>query len=430
MNNIFYEFLEKNKLDDVIDDLPINENFNLPFVDKNALQPLRIDLVMYPIRVNNVMYNCYISSVPKPLLYFTLKKSKAILDIATQEQILQALVSGMNKTLKPGTDYVIIKSPKTLAPVGKGFITGDAISWKKGVWQFIRMAIEKGSKANIQSKITVNAPSTSGTGGTTTSSASSDSSNGQFDAKVIRIFQKTQVIGFKVLSNKISVGDTIEITKDNKKISGEIATIQINQKTVDYADKGQTCGVKFKDNSILSNFSEGDLVKIKKESNSVTQSATDSAAQTNSNDANQSSSQENKDEINHIKQKLSIGRKYERYLKVYKDEKIKSFINLVSDEQVAKATNKLDDLKSFEEYAKKNKETNEKTKKEAISEIISMYPEIKKILLAAGYNGTKTINDFLLDYKTVSSPEQIKKVDWFYENYVNKHFTLKRIFNS
>jgi hypothetical protein len=24
----------------------------------------------------------------------------------------------------------------------------------------------------------------------------------------------------------------------------------------------------------------------------------------------------------------------------------------------------------------------------------------------------------------------VKKIDWFYENFVNKHFTLKRIFNS
>lgn len=323
MNNIFYEFLEKNKLDDVIDNLPINENFNLPFVDKNALQPLRIDLVMYPIKVNNVIYNCYISSVPRPLLYFTLKKSKIVLDIATQEQILQALVS--SKTLQKDRDYVVIKSPKTLAPIGKGFITGDAIAWKKGVWQFIRTAIEKGSKSNIQSKITINTPASSG------SSGSNSTSN-----------------------------------------------------------------------------------------NVNTQSASSSSE-------NQSSSKENENqnEINHIKEKLKIGGKHERYLKVYKNEKIKSFIELIEKNNLGGA---LENSKSFEKYAETVNGDTDGAKH--IKEILSMYPEIRKILLAANYNSTKTINDFLSDYKMVSQPDKIKKIDWFYENHVNNHFTMKRIFNS
>ena len=206
-------------------DIPINENFNLPFVDKKALQPLRIDLVMYPVKINNVIYNCYISSVPKPILYFTLKKSKAILDIATQEQILQALVSVVNKTLVKDKDYIIVKSPKTLPPTGKGSIVGDAISWKKGVWQFIRMAIEKGSKTNVQSDVKIDVK-TSASAGSTGSTASSDSSSGQFDAKVIKIYPQRGVIGLNVLSDKISIGNTIEITKDSKKISDKIVSIQ------------------------------------------------------------------------------------------------------------------------------------------------------------------------------------------------------------
>lgn len=415
MNNIFYEFLEKNNLQDVILDIPINENFNLPFVDKKALQPLRIDLVMYPVKINNVIYNCYISSVPKPILYFTLKKSKAILDIATQEQILQALVSVVNKTLVKDKDYIIVKSPKTLPPTGKGSIVGDAISWKKGVWQFIRMAIEKGSKTNVQSDVKIDVK-TSASAGSTGSTASSDSSSGQFDAKVIKIYPQRGVIGLNVLSDKISIGNTIEITKDSKKIFDKIVSIQISGASVDSASKGQTCGVKFENNDILSKLSEGDLLKIKKESNSVTQGATNSTTQANPNDANQSSSKKN----NSNKTKFEIA---------LESENVKNLIEIIS--KMSKDSSKFPSMGAkfgFENYGTSIKKDLPAYTKD-VNFILKEYEEIKKDLKSAGYTGDKVINQFIDDYKK-NNQDKAESFNWFYENYVNNHFTMKRIFNS
>ena len=421
MNNIFYEFLEKNNLQDVILDIPINENFNLPFVPKDSLQPLRIDLVMYPVKINNVIYNCYISSVPKPILYFTLKKSKAILDITTQEQILQALVSVVNKTLVKDKDYIIVKSPKTLPPTGKGSIVGDAISWKKGVWQFIRMAIEKGSRTNVQSNVKIDIK-TSASAGSTGSTTSSDSSNGQFDAKVIKVFEDKKIIGFEVLSDKISVGDIIEITKDGKKITDTIKSIQINKISVDSANKGITCGVKLENDSKLL---EGDLIKIKKESNNVTQNTTDSATQANSNDVNQSSSKTLEDKQN---EKL-------KSINSTENTTIRQFIDSIDYSRLPELKEKFES--HFDEIKKQKMSNFHKfmNPRELVgdklspTDFIKSANNVKKILDIP--NTWKTLNDFLQDQKVIDRYDYKKdSVVWFYENYVNNHFTMKRIFNS
>ena len=442
MNNIFYEFLEKNNLQDVILDIPINENFNLPFVDKKALQPLRIDLVMYPVKINNVIYNCYISSVPKPILYFTLKKSKAILDITTQEQILQALVSVVNKTLVKDKDYIIVKSPKTLPPTGKGSIVGDAISWKKGVWQFIRMAIEKGSKTNVQSDVKIDVK-TSASAGSTGSTASSDSSSGQFDAKVVTTYSKGMIGGFEVLSDKISVGDTIEIIRSNQKLSAKIKTIKIGENFVNSASKGAQCGVKTEEDF---KFSRGDFIKIKKESNSVTQNTTDSSTQTSSND-----NQKTESEFEKTKKAVDVSGlqspNKENYLKIFENKKhaeeINEFINKIKDYSELNYKNDKSFFSSgkvkewgltngFNDYVKDKGATmdaNDTQMKNYFIKTIGPEGSIRKILKECGYDSSKPVNQFLGHYKLVNKNDD-KIISWFFENHVNNHFTMKRIFNS
>lgn len=345
MNNIFYEFLDKNNLNEVMDEFPLNENFNLPFVDKSALQPLRIDLVMYPIRVNNIMYNCYISSVPKPLLYFTLKKSKAVLDIATQEQILQALVSVTNKTLQSGKDYVIIKSPKTLAPIGKGFITGDAISWKKGVWQFIRMAIEKGSKTNIQSKVSINATSSNNS-----SANSNASSNNSTNATTPNSSENNSAE-----SNKKSKKDMIELGK-------KLGQRESQKNELLNADNKVKLA-KALENPIIQDF----LKKI--------EMITKDKLPYDNSDRNLRDS---------VKKKVVI-------------------------------------------HPKITPET-----KKALDEIIKDYAKVQAALFKAGFTMKDKKIDFFMDLYKSSDQGKAKasQIDWFYENHVNNHFTMKRIFNS
>jgi hypothetical protein len=54
---------------------------------------------------------------------------------------------------------------------------------------------------------------------------------------------------------------------------------------------------------------------------------------------------------------------------------------------------------------------------------------IRNALITAGYTGDKIINQFLADHKKAVVADE-PAIKWFYENHVNKHFTLKRIFNS
>ena len=67
--------------------------------------------------------------------------------------------------------------------------------------------------------------------------------------------------------------------------------------------------------------------------------------------------------------------------------------------------------------------------KKAYDQIYGIYPALKKELKAAGYTGQTPINDFITDYKANNQQDKAK-FEWFMENVVSKHFTLKRIFNS
>jgi hypothetical protein len=68
--------------------------------------------------------------------------------------------------------------------------------------------------------------------------------------------------------------------------------------------------------------------------------------------------------------------------------------------------------------------------KKAYDQIYGIYPALKKELKAAGYTGQTPINDFIKDHKATLSQQDKPKFEWFMENVVSKHFTLKRIFNS
>lgn len=339
MNNIFYEFLEKNNLNEVVtDEFSLNENFNLPFVDKKAIQPLKIDLVMYPVKVNNVVYNCYISSVPKPLLYFTLKKSRNLLDIATQEQVLQALVSGINKTLENGKDYMVIKSPKTLAPVGKGFIVGDAIAWKKGVWQFIRMAIEKGSKTNITSKTEIKVSGTSGGGSGSASSGAAATPAGGTTASAGKSKKDMLALGKKLGQREAE--KSALLTADNK--------VKL---------------AKALESPVIQDF----LKKI--------EMITKDKLPYDNSDRNLRDS---------VKKKVVI------HPKISPDAK------------------------------------------KALEDIIKDYAKVQAALFKAGFTIKDKKIDFFMDLYKSSDQGKAKaeQIDWFYENHVNNHFTMKRIFNS
>lgn len=116
--------------------------------------------------------------------------------------------------------------------------------------------------------------------------------------------------------------------------------------------------------------------------------------------------------------------------KAIRMQNIKNFIELISN--LSKDKNKFPPIADKESFEKQTaslikKELPANTKN--INYILSKYNEIKKDLQEAGYIGDKIINQFMVDYKNNNKSEK-EKIDWFYENYINKNPKIKMIFNS
>ena len=351
MNNIFYEFLEKNNLEDIILDVPINENFNLPFVENSDLQPLRIDLVMYPLKVNKVLYNIYVSSVPKPLLYFTLKKSKNVLPIEQQKQILEALVDGaLKRKIIEGKDYFTLKSPKTLSPVGKGTISGDAISWKKSVWSIIKKAIEIGSTRVINSTVEIVAAKPGAGSGSASGPGGGDGGSATTGGSAT------------AASGGASGSAPGKSKKDMLELGKKLGQREAEKSALLTADNQQKLA-KALQSSAIQDF----LKKI--------EAVTKNQLPYDNSDRNLRDS---------VKKKMVI-------------------------------------------HPKITPET-----KKALDSIIGDYAKVQAALFKAGFNIKDKKIDFFMDLYKASEQGKAKadQIDWFYENYVNKHFTMRRIFNS
>lgn len=133
------------------------------------------------------------------------------------------------------------------------------------------------------------------------------------------------------------------------------------------------------------------------------------------------------DTAERIKNTSALKIEFEKAIRM---QNIKNFIELISN--LSKDKNKFPSIGDKESFEKQTaslikKELPANTKN--INYILSKYNEIKKDLQEAGYIGDKIINQFMVDYKNNNKSEK-EKIDWFYENYINKNPKIKMIFNS
>ena len=347
MNNIFYEFLEKNNLEDAIETLPINERFDLPFVTAGGIVPSKVILVSYPLFIKGDMVLIYISSSPRPVLYIT-DKNKKILPTEEQVEILKKVILASSGKELTDDQYIVTLSPKTMGPMGKTPVTGKVIAWKKGIWKIIKTAIEK---------------------------------------------SKSKPIDFNVKNPEKEINNDVN-KQENVKIGNKTST-----KRAELAKHGYS-GLK-------NNAKEENLKsKAEKLTNMANNVKSVIALKTD------------QEKINSAEIKLDPN--FEKIGKLYK-----KIVNI--KQTFEKNVPKMTKNDGFRNQMKKINEIDNAELRQALKEIdITIVSKLSK-----RYQFT-SLQDLLLAYGSNIDKDSktIDNISWFYENFVNNHFTMKRIFNS
>lgn len=379
MNNIFYEFLEKNNLEEVTAVFPINERLAIPFGDSQA-QPTTINLMGFKFKIKNQQRFFYFSEIPKPVCYITDESGK-LLKIDEQIKELKLVLATVKKgpvTLKP-------VDSKTLSPLNKT-VTEKVISWKKNDWKTIKEGIElyitqsKNAKENMKDDVEDDVEDDGGF---------EDGEMEQTSGISPRKKDKTMAVVGKLQRDHVFISKVVDYLKkrkvfDSKGVSQNLPTaIRIANPSVN------------KDAAIA--FTRLNIKNILEQ---IKGKSPDSGASKGSETSS----------TNHFETAM-------------KHETIEDFISVIKN-LGEEAKSEIKTKSSFQKIdLSKIIVTNEKQK---IRRIIDEYPKIKKALVDSGYAEKDAITQFIADYNKKYSNE----FQWFMENYVNKHFTLKRIFNS
>ena len=387
MNNIFYEFLEKNQLqglEEVLDELPLFEELvKFPGLPAGAPQPTSVDLIGTDFNVNRVSYNFYVSSRKNKTYCFITDATMNPLDEQAQKNILVTIM--------------------------KAGAAGKAIS-QKNIDDLKPAAHNLISPKNGENKSIVS-----------------------FDLSVDTLR--------RVVFTYAGV-----FLKTIKKFEGTVANIKIGNVTPSSQSKEQQ-------STDMGNDAQGETEGSKKgqvankagENNSTTGKGTSSRRAAVSAAEKELKMQEfgknvataRLKESDFIIKTKQIDDKSERLQKVFEHPKFAKLPNILSGiiDSIKELKNQNGFKQDFSDKLKQNKisfytdiikgdrGSNRKDYQRLLnlisSNIIYITPLVSK------YKLFDNVNEIL---KAYSKDE--KQIDWFYENYVNNHFTMKRIFNS
>ena len=343
MNNIFYEFLEKNQLQGLEENLSILDVFNeekgagalLQILPKNDnYEIISAEYMSCMITHNKKRYTLYMRNSGRT--FFIMPRGVVTIDAAQQKTIDEILNLLRTKAgisgFKPLSSRSIKVGDKTLTSPIYTFLRGDITKFYKILRNFI---INKRPGVSTDTLTRGSKPGSVNTGEKGNSDPSNDNINNKSDETKLNNSSK---------SNSTT-------TDSNNSQSNNAAQNEAYQKAI-------------KDNTII-------------------------------------------EFIENIK-KASVFMKG-KYLKPENG----FFAKTISAKQTMNFGNK----------------GSESEIEKAVSSIKIKQSMIRKSLSNAGYKGEKIINQFLTDHKKIVTADE-PAIKWFYENHVNNHFTMKRIFNS
>lgn len=393
MNNIFYEFLEKNKLnglEDVLEELPIFEETTMKFpgLPKNVPQPSSIDLIGVEFKLNGVMYNFYVSNVGTKTYCFIADAMMNVLGINDQKNILATIITA-------GIEH-----------------TGNTLTKQTSDKIFKEALFKKHALTNPKNG----------------QNAQIDSLDISTNKKIV--FTYTSIYFNQLKQQKVKMVD-IAKTGTNSTQGDMQSDMQDNMPS----GKGS---ISSKQGEVINKTGENNSAASKTiSSRKAAVNAAEKELKMKEFGKNVALSQlKQKEFINKVKE---ISDSSERLQEVFKHPKfaklppiLSGVINLIKE-----LKNQNGFKEDFDTELKANKVSfykdlvkgNRRPKKDEYNRLLSkISTDITFITpLVFKYKLFTSVNEIL---KAYSRPEEQKQIEWFYENYVNNHFTMKRIFNS